>query len=111
LTQGKALERDAILLAGTPQRAASRMGIWKLLLNPVRHDQPSPNALAGDIAPPPSVNTVELYNLADDISETNNLATAQPDRVKAMRARLDAMMKDAAPSLAGTSSKSGAPQE
>ncbi len=31
---------------------------------------------------------LELYNLRDDIGESKNLATAQPDRTKAMHARL-----------------------
>ena len=109
LTQGKALDRDALLLAGTPQRAAIRMGDWKLLLNPVRQDQVGTNAPEGDIAPAPLSDIVELYNLADDISETNDLAAAQPERVKAMRARLDGMLKGAAPSLAVTNRKVARP--
>ena len=30
------------------------------------------------------LSTAELYNLADDIGETKNLAAAHPDRVKAL---------------------------
>ena len=32
--------------------------------------------------------TVELYNLAEDIGESNNLAKANPDKVKALQARM-----------------------
>ena len=36
----------------------------------------------------------ELYNLRDDLSETKNLATAQPDRVKELDALIDAFLTD-----------------
>ena len=41
---------------------------------------------------------VALYNLIEDPSESKNLVAAQPDRVKAMRARLAELLKDAVPS-------------
>lgn len=37
---------------------------------------------------------LELYNLRDDIGEKNNLAAAQPDRAKALRARLAAWRRE-----------------
>jgi arylsulfatase A-like enzyme len=87
LTQGAKSPHDAILLAGMqPARMALRMDDWKLLLN-------ADQASAGDKAAP----KVELYNLADDIGESKNLAAAQPERVKQMRARLDAFLKEAVP--------------
>ena len=78
LTQGAKSPHDAILLHGTTLNVkALRMGDWKLLL--------------------PASGEMELYNLAKDISEKNNLAAAEPERVKAMRARLDELTKDAKP--------------
>ncbi len=78
LTQGAKSPHDAILLHGTTLNVkALRMGDWKLLL--------------------PASDKMELFNLVKDISEKQNLADAQPDRVKAMRARLDEMTKDAVP--------------
>ena len=44
-----------------------------------------------------SSGTVELYNLAEDIGETKNLAASRPDKVKELRARLDELLKNAAP--------------
>jgi len=93
LTQGAKSPHDAILLAGTvPSRMAVRMGDWKLLLN--ASEQVAEEAPAsGDKA----TGKVELYNLAEDISESRNLAAAQPQRVEEMRARLGALLKDAVP--------------
>jgi len=92
LTRGAKSPHDAILLAGTiPSKMALRMGDWKLLVNPNQPDtEPAPAGArkAGG--------KVELYNLADDIGESNDLAAAQPERVKAMRARLDVFLKNAA---------------
>ena len=51
--------------------------------------------------------TLELYNLATDISETKNLVTADPARAKAMYAQASALMRDAAPFP--TAASSGAP--
>ena len=39
---------------------------------------------------------VELYNLAEDISEKHDLAAAQPDKVNELRARLNEFTKGAA---------------
>jgi arylsulfatase A-like enzyme len=87
LTQGAKSPHDAILLAGMqPARMALRMGDWKLLLNV----EP---ASGGDKAAP----RIELYNLADDIGESKNLAASQPQKVREMRTRLDAFLKDAVP--------------
>lgn len=104
LTEGKAPDRDALLLVGTPQRYAIRMGDWKLLVNP---NQPGrgakdPEDEADEVPIANSGERVELYNLADDISESKNLAATETDRVKTMRARLNTMMKGAAhaPSVA-----------
>lgn len=105
LTKGAPSPHDAILSVSTqgPTRAAVRMGDWKLIVSGNADDDGGEDdsgakpkkkgkAIAGKYAP------VALYNLAEDPSETKNLADAQPDRVKAMRARLAEMLKDAVPS-------------
>ncbi len=79
LIEGHPPERDAILLAGNPQRYAIRMGDWKLMrMGPRR---------------------LELYNLANDIGETRNLVASEPERTERMLARLEAMMVGAVPPL------------
>ena len=93
LTQGAKSPHDAILFAGTvPSRMAIRMGDWKLLLNASeRNAEDTADDGAKDSG------SMELYNLAADISESRNLAASEPERVKSMRARLDAFLKDAVP--------------
>ena len=78
LTKEKKSPHTVLLLQGTtPNVKALRMGDWKLLV--------------------PASGKMELYNLAKDISEQNNLVETQSERVKDMRARLDELTKDAVP--------------
>jgi arylsulfatase A-like enzyme len=39
-------------------------------------------------------NSVELYNLRDDIGETHNLAAQKSEKARAMKTRLDAWLKE-----------------
>ncbi len=78
LTQGKKSPHEALLLHGTNLNVkALRMGDWKLHV--------------------PANGKIELYNLAKDISEKQNLAESKPERVKELRAKLDELTKDAVP--------------
>jgi arylsulfatase A-like enzyme len=43
--------------------------------------------------------SVELYNLRDDIGETRNLAVKMPDKARTMRTRLDAWLKELNPEM------------
>ena len=112
LTKGAASPHDAILSVSTqgPARAAVRIGDWKLMVSGnadadggeddgAKKAKKKGKAAAGKYEP------VALYNLAEDPSETKNLAAAQPDRVKAMRTRLAELLKDAVPSGAVISKK------
>jgi len=93
LTQGAKSPHDAILMAGnSPSRATIRVGDWKLLLNADEQN-------AEDTAPggEKATGKVELYNLAEDIGESKDLAASQPEKVTQMRTRLDAFLKDAVP--------------
>ncbi len=44
--------------------------------------------------------TLELYNLATDPGETQNLAEQEPQRVAALQARLNELLRDAVPARA-----------
>ena len=112
LTEGKAPDRDALLIVGTSiQRYALRMGDWKLLVNPKGPGKGGAKGGDPDDADDTEVITndhLELYNLATDIGEKHNLADAEPARLKAMYARAKAMMSDAVPNLATTSGSKAA---
>ena len=77
LTQGSKLPRKALLLVSHPDKAALRMGDWKI----------APNKKGN----------LQLFNLKDDIGETKNLAAEFPEKFKEMKDRLAVLMKDAAP--------------
>jgi arylsulfatase A-like enzyme len=82
LQGGTTLERDALYWhyphygnqGGTPG-AAIREGDWKLI--EYFDDKP-----------------VELFNLAEDVGEQQNLAAAMPERVAQLRGKLDAWQKE-----------------
>jgi arylsulfatase A-like enzyme len=90
LTAGAKSPHEALLLSGIPVfSVAIRAGDWKLLLNPT--DQGAGSLGDANV----DRNHVELYNLANDIGEKQDLAKTNPGKVKELRARLDAWMKDA----------------
>ena len=112
LTKQAASPHDAILSVSTqgPARAAVRMGDWKLMVSgnadaDTGEDDGAAKAKKKGKAAAGKYEPVALYNLAEDPSETKNLAAAQPDRVKAMRTRLAELLKDAVPSGAVISKK------
>jgi arylsulfatase A-like enzyme len=92
LAEGKPTPHKEILLNATPNGGAVRVGDWKLVINGGRQDgdNPAPKKKTG-----PEV--VELFDLAADVSESKDLAAEHPDRVKALRARYDAYLKEADP--------------
>jgi arylsulfatase A-like enzyme len=82
LIEGKASPRTGFIYNIEPFRAAMREGDWKMIWRPLI----------------PS--SVDLYNLAEDPYEKNNLAAAHPNKVAAMQARIEALGKEAAKPLA-----------
>ncbi len=101
ITKGAPTPHDAILTVQSPTRAAVRMGDWKLLVNASELDSEEGTAKKGKAKAKgkkrAGTSASELYNLASDIGETNNLAEAENDRVATMRAKLNEMLKDAVP--------------
>ncbi len=105
LTKGAPSPHDAILSVSTqgPTRAAVRMGDWKLIVSGGAdadggEDDGAAKAKKKGKAAAGKYAAVALYDLAADPAESKNLAEAQPERVKAMRARLAELLKDAVPS-------------
>jgi arylsulfatase A-like enzyme len=82
IAEGKPSPRTEFFYSIEPFRAGLRQGDWKLIW---RTMLPS---------------SVDLYNLAEDPYEKNNLAAAHPDKVAAMQARIEAASKEAAKPMA-----------
>jgi arylsulfatase A-like enzyme len=95
LTAGAPSPHTEIVLNTTPHHGALRVGDWKLVLN-------GQNRSVDGEAPkkPPSTEgdaRIELFDLAKDPGEKNNLATEKPEIVKDLRARYDALASQAVP--------------
>lgn len=82
LIDGKPSVRKEFIYNIEPFRGAVREGDWKLIWR--------------SLIP----TSVDLYNLAEDPYETNNLAAAHPDKVAAMQERLNTLGREAAKPLA-----------
>jgi arylsulfatase A-like enzyme len=88
----KPLARKEIPLYSIPDMGAIRAGDWKL----VRYH--TPNMVAAVEQPRQSANLeikTELFNLADDPNEKNNLAESNPEKLKELLERLDVYSKQA----------------
>jgi arylsulfatase A-like enzyme len=101
LTQGKPSPHDEILLNTSPRAGAIRVGDWKLVINGAtgtsEEDDESPApARRKKAARQNQPQKVELFNLAQDLSEKHDLSAEKPEKTKELRARYDALAKQAA---------------
>ena len=78
IAEGKPSPRTEVIYNVEPFRGAVRQGDWKLIWRTLI----------------PS--SADLFNLADDPYEKNNLAAAHPDKVASMQERLNALGKESA---------------
>ena len=92
ISEGKASPRTEVVYNVEPFRAAIRQGDWKLIWR-----TPLPQA-------------VELYNIAQDPSEKNNVAAENPEKVAALQKRANELAGTMAkPLLLETEFKANAP--
>jgi arylsulfatase A-like enzyme len=101
LTQGKPSPHDEILLNTSPRAGAIRVGDWKLVINGAtgtsEEDDESPApARRKKAARQNQPQKVELFNLAQDLSEKHDLSAEKPEKARELRARYDALAKQAA---------------
>ena len=82
VSENKPSPRTELVYNVEPFRGAVREGDWKLIWR--------------TLIP----TSADLYNLANDPYETNNVAASHPDKVAAMQARLNALGKESAKPLA-----------
>lgn len=78
-TKGASTGRTEVVYNIEPFGAALRQGPWKLVWKAVLPAK------------------VELFHLGDDPNETRDLAAAEPERVKALQARIQVLAAEAAP--------------
>lgn len=112
IAEGKPSPHSEILLNSTPRNGAIRVGDWKLVLNgriamgdSENDGETAPVRRAKKAAAASSNEVIELFNLAQDPYEKDNLAAAQPEKVKELRARLDVFAKAAVPPKAAPAAK------
>jgi arylsulfatase A-like enzyme len=103
ISKGAATPHDEILHNIAPGNGAIRVGAWKLIVNGGRPEDGSESlaqadgqAKKGKKKKAISADTVELFSIADDQSEKNNLAEQFPAKVSELRARLHAYAQEAA---------------
>jgi arylsulfatase A-like enzyme len=82
IAAGEPSPRSETVYNVEPFRGAVRQGDWKLIWRSLIPD------------------SVELYNVAEDPSETSNLADQHPDKVAGLKARIQALGKESARPLA-----------
>lgn len=110
ITEGKPSPHDLLLINTISRVGAVRAGDWKLVRNgqsltsdedeaetakPLTREEKQRQRRANRDAP----DVIELFNLAADPSETKNLATEQPDKVRELTAKLDQFAKEAVPPI------------
>jgi arylsulfatase A-like enzyme len=97
IAEGKPSPHEEILNNVTPTAGAIRVGSWKLVLNGHRNQDQDADGEAAPAKRAAGKEVIELFNLADDLGEKNNLAAQMPEKVKDLRARLDRYSKEQVP--------------
>lgn len=93
LVAGAKSPHEAILLSsGIPGEAAVRAGDWKL------HHHPSAETGANRRRAKSTNEEYQLYNLANDLGEKNNLVKSNPEKLAELKETLHRLLKNAVPS-------------
>ncbi|MCC6354510.1 MAG: arylsulfatase [Verrucomicrobiae bacterium] len=105
IAEGRPSPHEHLLLNAVGREGAIRAGPWKLVRNGQSDtgDEDEPSAAKSRREKPrrgrAAPDQLELFNLADDPSETTNLATEQPEKVRELTAILDRFAKEAVPPI------------
>lgn len=105
IAAGQTSPRKEILHNAAPTRGAIRIGDWKLVIggNVADDEANAPAQPRRNQArrAQPGNDQVELFDLSKDPSEKTNLATSNPEKVRELRARYDALAAQAVPPQGG----------
>ena len=85
IAAGKPSPHEEILINAMPNSAAIRMGDWKLIIN----GKITANELKKANVKNAAAENIELFHLAEDPYEKNNLAEKNPEKVRLLRVRLE----------------------
>lgn len=106
ITRGAPSPHASILLNTVGRTGALRMGDWKLVRNGSEGDDEETGEaktreekLRKRQAQRTAADSYELFNLANDPSETTNLASSEPERLQQLRERLDTFTREAVPPI------------
>lgn len=111
LTEGAPSPHEFLLLNTVGREGAIRAGDWKLVRN--GESSTTDDEGGGETSAPAAreakrqkrlaarqeLDRIELFNLADDLSETRNLAADHPDKVLELLAKLDQLAEEAVPPI------------
>jgi arylsulfatase A-like enzyme len=90
--KGESLPDREIIINVAPNAGAIRVGDWKLVVkrgNGIDRED-------GAVSPEPTGKTkVELYDLSKDVSEKNDVSASNPEMVRELKDRYDALSKEA----------------
>jgi len=96
IAQGKPSPHTDILINTLGHKGAIRQGDWKLVKNGRSADEEN----SGEKEPSKNpTDACELFNLAQDPYEKNNIADQHPEKVKELSARLETYAKEAVPPI------------
>ena len=91
----QASPHEDILINATPRAGALRKGDWKIVVNGGQAN----DGFDGEKANAPPTDKIELFHLATDLSEKNNVAEANPEVVADLLARFKRYQSEAASPL------------
>lgn len=83
IAEGKPSAHREIVVNSTPNNGALIVGDWKVVIN------------GGTKGKRAGESKVELFNLAEDLGEKNDLSASQPQKLKELQSRYEALAKEA----------------